>query len=225
MWPDGCGGWCHYSSPDLFHWTQHAPMPKLGGLTGSLSYTDAGMFLLHPKGGDWIARATPNGTDTPKLDDFDDSSCATTGAGCAATAPNHGNKWPVGLDGNFMDPSRAVKLSDGSWYIVCGAGCMGACKSPRDDGKVGVPWFRAHDSSLKSFELAGYLLNVTSSLGKLSSNQWSNDSLPCHFQACPDVFPLVSHAILAQSSAARTQPNRQPLLPPIDSQARVLHSR
>ena len=204
MWPDGCGGWCHYSSPDLFHWTQHAPMPKLGGLTGSLSYTDAGMFLLHPKGGDWIARATPNGTDAPKLDDFDDSSCATTGAGCAATAPNHGNKWPVGLDGNFMDPSRAVKLSDGSWYIVCGAGCMGACKSPRDDGKVGVPWFRAHDSSLKSFELAGYLLNVSSSLGKLSSNQWSNDSLPCHFQACPDVFPLVSRTIIAQSSAPRS---------------------
>lgn len=103
---------------------------------------------------------------------------------------------------------------------------MGACKSPRDDGKVGVPWFRAKDSTLASFELAGYLLNVTASLvrtsgqscrcfdssraslsrafsnekscthkscfpqGKLSSNQWSNESLPCHFQACPDVFPL-----------------------------------
>ena len=90
---------------------------------------------------------------------------------------------------------------------------MGACKSPRDDGKVGVPWFRAHDSSLKSFELAGYLLNVTSSLGKLSSNQWSNDSLPCHFQACPDVFPLVSRTILA-AIFGTTQPNRQRLLPP-----------
>ena len=33
-------------------------------------------------------------------------------------------------------------------------------------------------------------MNVTGSLGKLDSNQWSNVSLPCHFQACPDVFPL-----------------------------------
>ena len=63
MWPDGCGGWCHYSSKDLFHWIQHPPMPKLGGLTGSISFTSAsdGLVLLHPKGGDWIARATPNG--------------------------------------------------------------------------------------------------------------------------------------------------------------------
>lgn len=197
VFPDGCGGWCHYSSPDLFRWTQHAPLPKLGGLTGSLSYTDEGMFLLHPKGGDWIARSVPNGTDAAKLDDFDDSSCTISGRGknatgvhCAATAPNHGNGWPVGLDGNFMDPSRAVRLSDGSWYVVCGAGCMGACQSPRDDGKVGVPWFRATDSTLSNFELAGYLQNVTSSLGKLSSNQWSNETVPCHFQACPDVFPL-----------------------------------
>ena len=197
MFPDGCGGWCHYSSPDLFHWAQHAPLPKLGGLTGSLSYTDKGMFLLHPKGGDWIARSVPNGTDAAKLDDFDDSSCKISGSGknataahCAATAPNHGNGWPVGLDGNFMDTSRAVLLSDGYWYIVCGAGCMGACQSPRDDGKVGVPWFRATDSTLVDFELAGYLLNVTSSMGRLSSNQWSNETLPCHFQACPDVFPL-----------------------------------
>jgi hypothetical protein len=45
---------------------------------------------------------------------------------------------------------------------------MGACKSPRDDGKVGVPWFRAKDSTLASFELAGYLLNVTASLVRTS---------------------------------------------------------
>lgn len=136
----------------------------------------------------------PNGTDSgsagARLDDFDDSSCTMTGAGCAATAPNHGNKWPVGLDGNFMDPSRAVLLEDGGWYITCGAGYMGACKSPRDDGKVGVPWFKATNSSLKEFKLAGYLINVTASLGRLPSNQWSPAPLPCHFQACPDVFPL-----------------------------------
>lgn len=30
QFPDGCGGWCHYSSPDLFHWSQHPPLPKLG---------------------------------------------------------------------------------------------------------------------------------------------------------------------------------------------------
>ncbi len=67
---------------------------------------------------------------------------------------------------------------------------MGACQSPRDDGKVGVPWFRATNASLLQFEPAGYLLNVTSSLGQLRSNQWSPTPLPCHFQACPDVFPL-----------------------------------
>ena len=33
-------------------------------------------------------------------------------------------------------------------------------------------------------------MNVTSSLGKLVANQWSPEGLPCHFQACPDVFPL-----------------------------------
>jgi hypothetical protein len=110
--------------------------------------------------------------------------------GCAATAPGHGHGWPEGLDHNFMDPSRAVQLEDGSWYVACGAGCMGACKSPRDDGRVGVPWFRSTNSSLKKLELAGFLINVTQSLGRLSSNQWSPSPLPCHFQACPDVFPL-----------------------------------
>jgi hypothetical protein len=201
MYPDGCdGGWCHYSSPDLFHWTQQAPLGKLGGLTGSISYTqEVQLLLLHPKGGDWIGRAVPNGTDANKLNDFDDSSVCTsnvTTSGCVATAPGHkagiaaAGKWPDGLNGNFMDPSRAVRLRDGRWYITCGAGCMGACKSPRDDGKVGVPWFRATNASLLEFELAGYLFNVTSSLGSLHSNTWLPSSLPCHFQACPDVFPL-----------------------------------
>ena len=32
------------------------------------------LILLHPKGGDWIARSIPNGTDAASLDDFDDSS-------------------------------------------------------------------------------------------------------------------------------------------------------
>lgn len=77
MYPDGCGGWCHYTSPDLFHWEERPPLPKLGGLTGSLSYTseEDGLLLLHPKGGDWIARAVPDGNDTARLDSFDDSSC------------------------------------------------------------------------------------------------------------------------------------------------------
>ena len=146
---------------------------------------------------------SPLGTDASKLDDFDDDSCrpasTTKGApytGCAATAPGHGRGWPDGLDGNFMDPSRAVQLSDGAWYIVCGAGCMGSCQSPRDDGHVGVPWFKATNSSLKEFELAGYLLNVTASLGRLNTNQWSPEPLPCHFQACPDVFPLGRHDLI-----------------------------
>lgn len=131
MYPDGCGGWCHYSSPDLFHWTQHPPLPKLGGLTGSISYTDKGMYLLHPKGGDWIARSTPNGSDPAKLDDFDDSSCAILGSGknatgsqCAATAPNHGNGWPVGLDGNFMVSCRSVLPYSVNWALrtdICSA--------------------------------------------------------------------------------------------------------
>ena len=104
MYPDGCGGWCHYSSPDLFHWTQHAPLPKLGGLTGSLSFTseEEGLLLLHPKGGDWIARAVPNGTDAAKLDDFDDSSCRATpgdmpapgaGALCQRWRSQSGMQW------------------------------------------------------------------------------------------------------------------------------------
>lgn len=77
VYPDGCGGWCHYTSPDLFHWEERPPLPKLGGLTGSLSYTseEDGLLLLHPKGGDWIARAVPDGNDTARLDSFDDSSC------------------------------------------------------------------------------------------------------------------------------------------------------
>ena len=52
---------------------------------------------------------------------------------------------------------------------------MGACKSPRDDGKVGVPWFRAKDSTLASFELAGYLLNVTASL--VRTDKWTTLSV------------------------------------------------
>ena len=39
-------------------------------------------------------------------------------------------------------------------------------------------------------------VSVTSPLGRLDSNQWSDQTLPCHFQACPDVFPLGSDPVL-----------------------------
>ena len=86
VFPDGCSGWCHYSSPDLFHWSQHPPL-GVGGLTGSVSFTSSrdGVLLLHPKGGNYIARAVPNNS---SLDSFRDT-------GEVATAPP-GN-WCVGV--------------------------------------------------------------------------------------------------------------------------------
>lgn len=137
----------HFVSEDLVHWKSAPNLTKsIGGLTGSISSTEAGLVFLHPKGG-YIARATLNGSDPHKLNDFDDSTCcgacavagkcprgrcpAANAGGCAATAPA-----AMGPEWQFMDPSRAIQLSDGRWYVACGAGCQHACK-PTDT--LGIP--------------------------------------------------------------------------------------
>ena len=152
----------HFSSTDLVHWRSEPNVTAhVGGLTGSISSTESGLVLLHPKGARYIARAALSGSDLHKLNDFDDSTCceacanasacphghcaAVDAEGCVATQPA-----AMGAEWQFMDPSRAVQLSDGRWYVACGAGCQHACK-PTDI--LGIPWYRATDSSEKTRNL------------------------------------------------------------------------
>lgn len=149
----------HFTSKDLFRWrTQDFGFAF--GLTGSMSFTESG-YLIHRPALGGISRAVPNGTGAAGLDDFSDQNCAFRDPP-AVTGP--GKEWH-----SFMDsPSRALKLSDGRYYMATAGYCCNSgvsCGANPCPQGMGVPWFVAGSPSLSSFSFAGYLHNISSSLG------------------------------------------------------------
>ena len=99
-----------------------------------------------------------------------------------------------GLGAGFRDPSRALLMQDGSWYVGVGTGFGG------ENPKTGLPgsgtgclaWMKAKNGSLSEFEFVGCLLNNTHTDGHIdpSTVAWSPEEKVAAFFECPDVFPI-----------------------------------
>ena len=182
-------GASHFTSKDLFRW--HTEDFRFAfGLTGSMSFTESG-YLIHRPALGGIAWAVPNGTGPAGLDDFCDEACAFHDPP-AVTGP--GKEWHT-----FMDsPSRALRLADGWYYMATAGYCCNSgvsCGANPCPQGMGVPWFVASSPALSNFSFAGYLHNISSSLGSFqtSPNQqvrWRNVSVRNALNACPDIFPI-----------------------------------
>ena len=48
---EDAGGWSHYYSRDLLHWTETNSTTHFSSMTGSIAVTDAGTFAIWPDGG------------------------------------------------------------------------------------------------------------------------------------------------------------------------------
>jgi hypothetical protein len=207
----------HFTSKDLLHWKARPRMTDVGdehwGLTGSMSFTESGYIIHNPLAG-YIGKAVPNGTGD-LLDDFDDSSCCPhdplhptwpQGGGCTGNySARCAFRNPPAVVGpgkpwfNFMDsPSRALKLSDGRWYMAtAGYCCPNQCRgnaNPCPEG-MGIPWFVDSSPELNNLSFAGYLHNITSSLGSFSpaatqAKRWLSTPTRNALNACPDIFPI-----------------------------------
>jgi sucrose-6-phosphate hydrolase SacC (GH32 family) len=163
VFPDGGPhGWAHFTSPDLLNWTEHSSA-LANGDTGSVSLTDQGIIALYPTTGHSIddtglMRQIPTG---PRTYDIAPDVAWQPPTGLVAKNP--------GLGAGFRDPSRALLMQDGSWYVGVGTGFGG------ENPKTGLPgsgtgclaWMKAKNGSLSEFEFVGCLLNNTHTDGHI----------------------------------------------------------
>ena len=132
-------------SRDLLTWTRY-PFGWEGD-TGSIPPTPSGIYRMWPQGGaaGAIARSELLGNDTASLSHW--------------SAPTTVVPIPKGLAnatvGNFRDPSRAVQLPDGKWYLAVGSddGRHGGPGKPdiTKDGVAAMRLFRASDDTLSNW--------------------------------------------------------------------------
>ena len=188
----------HYASKDLLRWKRY-PM-GWGGDTGSITVTTAGTFRFWPKGGlaGPIARAALLGDDST----LSNWSAATTVVPIPKMRDGH-------IVANFRDPSRAVQLADGYWYMAVGSdtgdGAQRNTSNPADfaqDGTAALRLFRASDDSLTNWTSVGvpYV--------QLRTQGWVNYTLgeynatgvaPPPFLECPDLFRAGEMVVLISS--------------------------
>ena len=141
-------------SRDLLTWTRY-PFGWEGD-TGSITPTPSGIYRMWPQGGaaGAIARSELLGNDTASLSHW--------------SAPTTVVPIPKGLAnatvGNFRDPSRAVQLADGKWYLAVGSddGRHGGPGKPdiTKDGVAAMRLFRASDDTLSNWSATTPLHNI-----------------------------------------------------------------
>jgi len=193
VFPDGCDNrWCHYTSRDLIRWTQEdLPTPYLGdSCTGSVSKTDGQEFIaLHPALTLGHLGLNRQVSTDPMLHKWSNSSIV---------CPK-----PATLGLGFRDPSRAVKLRDGQWYVGVGSGFGGENNSTRTPttGTGCLAWFRASSGTLEDFSYLGCLLEINETLGHIepSAVSWSPESRSVAFLECPDVFTMGDSVVIIAS--------------------------
>jgi sucrose-6-phosphate hydrolase SacC (GH32 family) len=194
------GGWSHYHSRDLLHWTKSNSTTHFSGMTGSIAVTDNGTFAI------WPDRAQTMFNRSEALD------VGLTSWGPKTTVLG----LPPGV-AKMQDPARALKLADGRWYL------LGACDVSAEF--TGLCLFRASDSTLSEFTPAsgtdGLFFKVNQTLGAIDANGvwtdkvsyknpirtshcvslwavrvitllWTDKNWPLgHLDAgCPDLFPF-----------------------------------
>ena len=120
--------------------------------TGSVSATEAGVIALWPPGHGPIARQvlTPG------------SAAAGLGPAPVWESPAVVAHKPASLGQGFRDPSRALKMPDGHYYVAVGSGFGGT--GPNSNNQTGLPdsgtgcmaWMKAADASLQNFTCKGF---------------------------------------------------------------------
>jgi hypothetical protein len=195
VFPDGGNHskWSHYSSTDLLRWTKQSeasPVLMVGAHdTGSVSVTEAGIIALFPGSGD-IVRQVKDSTAVP--DGGVDWLWGATEKPPAATRP-------TALGKGFRDPSRALKMPDGNYYVAVGSGFGGT--GPNSNNNTGLPdsgtgcmaWMRATDPTLSNLSFVGCLMENSHTTGHIdpSTIAWNSTDMTAAFIECPDIFPLV----------------------------------
>ena len=197
VFPDGGNHskWSHYASTDLLRWTKQSeasPATMVGGHdTGSVSVTEAGVIALYPGANDIVrqqrgAAAAPGGGGGGV-----DWTWGATGKQPSATRP-------AALGKGFRDPSRALKMPDGNYYVAVGSGFGGT--GPNSNNNTGLPdsgtgcmaWMRATDPTLSNLSFVCCLLENNRTTGHIDPTTiaWNSTDLTAAFIECPDVFPL-----------------------------------
>lgn len=119
---------------------------------------------------------------------------------------------PASLGLGFRDPTRALQLSDGKWYVGVGSGFGGdnPTKTSPSGGTGCLAWMQASNSSLMEFEYVGCLLTRNKTQGSIGGIgvEWSNNSRSAPFFECPDIFPIGSgtkYMAIASLNAAQNE--------------------
>lgn len=173
----------HYGTKDLLTWTRY-PMGWEGD-TGSITVTPEGVFRMWPQGGaaGTIARARLLNEDRTL------SNWSTPVASIPIPKGVHGTQVA-----NFRDPSRAVRLSDGHYYLAVGSddgNNTGFGSGITADGVAAMRLFRSEDDSLSRWTDVGmpFVARATQGYVNYSSGAWSpNPVTPPPFLECPDLY-------------------------------------
>ena len=190
VFPDGNGkgggkGWSHFTSRDLLRWTEQNHSVVAGGDTGSVSKTESGIIALYPDGSPrTLQRQVPTNEASGKLSLDVEWSPPVTAA-----------KKPDTLGVGMRDPTRALKMADGAWYVGAGSGFGGT--GPKSNSKTGLPdsgtgclaWFKATNSTLQDLEYVGCLLENNHTTGFIDPRTvaWNETDRVAAFFECPDV--------------------------------------
>eukprot|EP01048_Picozoa_sp_COSAG05_P002005 COSAG05_NODE_74_length_21769_cov_194.316290_21_plen_463_part_00 len=188
----------HYASTDLLRWTRY-PM-GWGGDTGSITVTTAGTFRFWPQGGlaGPIARAALLNNDSM----LSNWSAATTVVPIPTMSDGH-------IVANFRDPSRAVQLTDGHYYMAVGSDTGdGPLRNTSDpagfaqDGTAALRLFRASDDSLTNWTSAGvpWVQPRTQGWVNYTLGEWNATGVaPPPFLECPDLYRAGDTVVLISS--------------------------
>lgn len=179
QWEDE-GGWSHWTSTDLMHWTGSftANTTNFGGDTGSVSPTASGVYAFWPimsgegKGAIGSAKAA-----NAALTQWDHR---------GATIP-----MPSRINTGYRDPVRAFQY-ESKWYV--GVGC-----GNKEEGAQ-FCLFEAADDTLANFTDRGSLYTTNTTFGEVDGNiVWQPNNVSANMMECPDLFPLGDKWVLIGS--------------------------
>jgi len=178
-WEDA-GGWSHWTSKDLIHWSGSftANTTNFGGDTGSVSPTPSGVYAFWPIMGGYGRGAIGSAKAT--------NSELTAWDHRGPTIP-----MPSRINTGYRDPVRAFNYNE-KWYV--GVGC-----GNKEEGAQ-FCLFEADDDTLANFTDRGSLYTTNVTFGEVDGNiVWQPTNVSANMMECPDLFPLGDKYVLIGS--------------------------